>query len=162
MTEFVVRSSAPTDAEALAVVFYRAVHEGAAARYSHAERAAWVPKVPKGLAWDAKLAKSDGVVAESGGKIVGFMTRQGAHFDMAYVLPEVMGTGVAGVLCAVLEGRARAAGVTHMTVEASLLAEPFFARRGWTLVRWQTVERRGVALRNCVMEKSLTQKSAAA
>ena len=46
---------------------------------------------------------------------------------VAYVLPEVMGTGVAGVLCAVLEGRARAEGVNCMTVEASLVAETVLA-----------------------------------
>ena len=160
--EFTLRSYATQDADALGAIFYRAVHEGAATRYTADERAAWVPEPPKGAGWEAKLAKSDGVVAESDGKIVGFMTRQGAAFDMAYVLPEVMGTGVAGVLCAVLEGRARAEGVERMTVEASLLAEPFFARRGWALVRRQKVERRGVKLQNCLMEKTLTRISAAA
>jgi putative acetyltransferase len=160
--EFLLRSYTPEDAEVLGGVFYRSVREGAAARYTEEERAAWAPEVPNGPAWEAKLAKSDVVVAESGGKIVGFMTRQGALCDMAFVLPEVMGTGVAGVLCAVLEGRARAEGVDRMTVEASHLAEPFFARRGWGVVRRQTVERKGVTLVNCVMEKDLAQKSVAA
>ncbi|NNE88096.1 MAG: GNAT family N-acetyltransferase [Silicimonas sp.] len=153
--EFLLRSCASEDADALGDIFYRAVHEGAASRYTAEERAAWVSEVPRGAAWAAKLAASDCVVAESGGVLVGFMSRQGAHFDMAYVVPEIKGTGVAGVLCAVLEGRARAAGVTVMSVEASHLAEPFLARRGWQLLRRQVVERRGVRLANCVMEKQL-------
>lgn len=153
--EFLLRSYLPVDAKALGHVFYRAVHEGTAAKYTPDQRAAWVPEAPSGAQWQTKLATSDCVVAQSDGHLVGFASRQGAYFDMAYVLPEVMGQGVAGVLCAVLEGRARAQGVDHMTVDASLLAETFFARRGWALVQRQEVVRRGVTLHNCRMEKSL-------
>ncbi|MEO9824023.1 MAG: GNAT family N-acetyltransferase [Paracoccaceae bacterium] len=155
--EFLLRSYAPEDADALGQVFFRGVHEGAAAKYSIDQRAAWVPEPPTGEAWESKLANSDCVVALCEGKIVGFMSRQGAYFDMAYVLPEVMGKGVAGVMCAVIEGRARADGITHMTVDASHLAESFFERRGWNLVRRQEVERRGVTLQNCKMEKHLVR-----
>mgnify|MGYP001801700633 CR=1 FL=1 len=153
--EFVLRSYAPEDADALGVVFFRAVHEGAVSKYSAEQRNAWVPTPPKGEGWEAKLAASDCVVALCEGKIVGFMTRQEACFDMAYVLPEVMGKGVAGVMCAVIEGRARAEGIARMTVDASHLAEAFFARRGWSLVQRQEVERRGVILQYCRMDKHL-------
>ena len=160
--EFLLRSYTPVDATALGQIFYRSVDEGAASKYTPEQRAAWCPKPPQGEDWNDKLAKSDCVVAESNGKLVGFMSRQGAYFDMAYVLPEVMGQGVAGVLCAVLEGRALADGVKLMTVEASELAEPFFARRGWHLVRRQSVLKHDVELRNCVMEKTLERRSIAA
>ena len=153
--EFLLRSYALSDAHALGAVYYRAVHEGAAAKYTIEQRNAWVPEPPTGQAWEAKLADSDCVVAEADGQLVGFMSRRGTHFDMAYVLPEVMGTGVAGVLCAVLEGRARAHGVAHMTVDASLMAEAFFARRGWRLVQRQEVVRQGLTLQNSRMEKHL-------
>lgn len=153
--EFVLRSYTASDADALGQVFYRGVHEGAASKYSADQRSAWLPEAPEGDAWEAKLAASDCVVALCEGEIVGFMSRKGAYFDMAYVLPEVMGKGVAGVMCAVIEGRARADGITHMTVDASHLAEPFFARRGWSLVQRQDVKRRGVILQNCRMEKHL-------
>ena len=63
--------------------------------------------------------------------------------DFAYVAPEAMGQGVAETLYAVLEGRARAAGLTRLETEASLLAERFFARRGWRIEKRQEVERNG-------------------
>lgn len=153
--EFILRSYGPEDACALGDVFYHAVHEGAASKYSAEQRNAWQSSAPSGKAWEAKLAASDCIVALCEGKIVGFMSREGAILDMAYVLPEVMGKGVSGVLCAVIEGRARAEGITHMTVDASQLAETFFARRGWSLVRRQEIERRGVILQNCRMEKHI-------
>lgn len=158
--EFLLRSYAPEDADTLGEVFYRSVHEGAISKYTPEQCSAWVPKAPKGADWSAKLAASDCVVALCERQIVGFMSRKGAYFDMAYVLPEAMGQGVAGVLCAVIEGRARAEGIAHMTVDASHLAEPFFARRGWSLVARQSVRRRGVNLQNCKMEKQLVPSDA--
>ena len=76
--EFLLRSYAPEDADALGRVFYRSVHEGSATKYSGKQCAAWVPEPPTGEAWESKLANSDCVVALCEGRIVGFMSRQGA------------------------------------------------------------------------------------
>ena len=154
-----VRSYAPGDAPALARIFHRAVHEGAAAHYSEAERAAWSPRVPDTRSWELRLAEADTVVAETPGGPVGFMSLlpARAYLDLAFVLPEVMGRGVAGALYSVLEGRARARGLTRLETEASLLAEPFFLRQGWQVLKRQQVERLGVLLSNAVMEKSLSR-----
>ena len=54
-----------------------------------------------------------------------------------------------------LEGRARALGLTRLDTEASLLAEPVFLRLGWQVIKRQDVVRRGVSLRNAWMEKKL-------
>lgn len=152
-----VRSYAPGDAKPLGVVFHRSVHEGAASRYSPEERAAWSPEIPDTRSWDLRLRDAETVVAEVSGKAVGFMSLNMArgYLDLAFVLPEVMGKGVAESLYAVLESRSRARGLTRLSTEASLLAEPFFLRRGWRLVRRQRIERLGVMLPNALMEKDL-------
>lgn len=157
-----VRSYATGDAPVLAEIFHRSVHEGAASRYSPEECAAWSPRVPDTRSWELRLAEAETVVAEMPGGPVGFMSldRARGYLDLAFVLPEAMGKGVAGVLYAVLEGRARARGLTRLETEASLLAEPFFARQGWRLVRRQKVERLGVFLPNAVMEKPLERVAA--
>ena len=95
---------------------------------------------------------------------VGFMTLNPdtGYLDLAFVLPELMGKGVAATLYAMLESRARAAGLTRLTTEASLLSEPFFLREGWRLVRRQEVERSGARLSNALMEKSLVRANRAA
>lgn len=162
--DLTVRSYAEGDALALGEVFHRAVHEGAATRYSPEERAAWSPRPPASRAWEARLAEAETVVAERNGVAVGFMSLDmtRGYLDLAFVVPEAMGTGVAELLYAVLEGRARVAELARIETEASLLAEPFFARQGWRVVRRQTVERLGVQLSNAVMEKSLIRASEAA
>jgi len=163
MRPFWVRSFVPGDAPALGQVFHRAVHEGAAGEYDEAERAAWSPAAPEGEAWAARLGGAETVVADDGAEPLGFMTLDLASgvLDLAFVLPEVRGQGVAEALHAVIECRARRAGLARLTAEVSLTAERFFARQGWRVAARQVVERRGVRLRNARMEKRLAAVAAA-
>ena len=128
-----VRSYAADDAGALGHVMHRSVREGAAKCYDEAQVSAWCPSPPEGVRWSERLAWAETVVAEKDARPVGFMAMdQTGYIDLAFVLPEEMGQGVADAIYAVLEGRARSQGVETLTTQASLLAEPFFLRRGWT------------------------------
>jgi putative acetyltransferase len=164
MNGLIIRPCRVTDAPGLAALYHRAVREGAAAHYTEAQRAAWSPAPPNGEEWRRRLVEADTILAERADRLLGFMTLDlgTGWLDFAYVAPEAMGQGVAETLYAVLEGRARAAGLSRIETEASLLAERFFARRGWRIEKRQEVERNGVRLPNAVMAKSLTQKQKAA
>jgi putative acetyltransferase len=151
-----VRSFAEADADALGNVMHRSVQEGAAQRYNTAQVNAWCPAPPEGARWSERLSGAETVVAEKDDAPVGFMAMDASgYLDLAFVLPEVMGHGVADAIYAVLEGRARTQGVATLSTQASLLAEPFFARRGWQVKRRQEVKMSGVVLENAWMEKSL-------
>ncbi len=166
-----LRPYRPEDCPALLAVFYRAVHEAepghAACRdaYSRAQRDAWAPLLAgrkaaeRESAWAASLAAHTTLVAEEGetGAPVGFAdldVKQG-YLDRLYVLPVFRGHGIASALAEALEQAARAAGRTRIFTHASLTARPFFERRGYRIVRRQTVERLGVQMENLVMEKGL-------
>ncbi len=152
--DVVVRSGRAEDGPALAEVFHAAVQEAEA--YSEAERAAWSPAVPTVEAWTKRLQGLDIVVAEVDGQVAGFMGLKGDVLDFAYVHPAFARKGAGGALYAVVEGRARSVGLSQLRTEASLVAEPFFVRHGWRVVRRQEVVRNGVALRNAQMEKALS------
>ena len=62
------------------------------------------------------------------------------------------GANMHDALCNALEEAAAGPVVTH----ASVTARPFFARRGYRVLRAQQVECRGVTLANYVMEKAQT------
>ena len=148
------------DAAACAALFYRAVQEGAAGHYSPEQRDAWAPypELPPDILarFDWRLAQEITWVAEEDGAIEGFMSlRQDGYLDMAYVAPERMGTGLAGELYKKIKASARKLSLNILTTEASHLARPFFARRGWELMAEQQVERRGVLIPNFKMKKVL-------
>lgn len=160
MNGLIIRPCRVTDAPGLAALYHRAVHDGTAPRYDAAQRAAWSPAPPTGEDWRRRLIDADTMLAERDDTPLGFMTLDlgTGWLDFAYVAPEAMGQGVGETLYAVLEGRARVAGLSRLETEASLLAEGFFARRGWRLSKRQEVERHGVRLPNAVMHKELSQK----
>ena len=157
MNGLILRPYRRTDADALGDIFHRAIQDGARRRYTSRQRDAWSPARPEGPLWDARLARVDTIVAEHEGRVLGFMALDlsVAYLDLAFVAPEAMGRGVAAAIYAVVEGRALAAGLAALETQASRLSEPFFRRRGWTLIARQKVERRGVRIPNAQMVKTL-------
>ena len=127
-----IRRYRPEDRQAMALVYYRAITEGAAAFYSELERAAWAPSPDPD--WDTrdKLLDQWCYVAEQDGRMTGFMSMDDTgYLDMAFVIPEVMGKGTAAALYDVVLARAKAAGLARLTVRASHQSQRFLARRGW-------------------------------
>jgi putative acetyltransferase len=164
MRGLAIRPYREEDADAVARVFHRAVRHGTGPHYSLPQRMAWSPRVRPGADWHARLERLDTVVADVQGRPVGFMALDigEAFLDFAYVDPSVQGRGIAAALYAVLEGRARAAGLACVETEASRVAEPFFAARGWVVLRRQRVPRNWLRLPNAVMQKRLSAGEAAA
>lgn len=129
---FRVRPYRAEDREAMAGVFYRAVREGTEGAYTERQREAWAPRREPN--WDKpdKLLDQWAFVAEDEGRLLGFMSLEpGGYLDMAFVMPEAKGGPVAPALYTALIARARAAGLTHLTVRASILARRFFLKQGW-------------------------------
>ena len=164
MNGLIVRPYRPSDAIGLATLFHRAVQEGTAAHYSVEQRQAWCDRPPTSAGWRARVEEAETIVAEWGGVHQGFMTMdmETGYLDFAYVAPEAMGKGVADALYAVIEGRARVRGLVRLETEASLLAQPFFRRHNWRVVKTQEIDRGGVKIPNAVMDKRLVRRFAAA
>ena len=152
-----VREARAQDAGALAAIFYRGVQIGAADRYSQAQRDVWAGAQPTADAWAARLDGLLTLVADAGEGPIGFMSLrlEDGYLDLAFVDPDRRGTGVTRDIYAVLENRARAAGLTQLTTHASHMAKPFFLREGWSVQSGNTIERAGITLENWIMEKAL-------
>jgi len=157
-----IRPFEPADASQCAALFYRAVHEGAAEKYSDAQRRAWAPAVPSAAAFAERLGDAATFVAEGPGApderaIEGFMSLfDYGYLDMAFVAPERRGTGLALRLYTAIEEHARGCGISRLTTHASLLAKPFFARRGWQVAEPESVGRDGVLIPRFLMVRHLS------
>lgn len=146
-----LRDYSKTDCATLARLFYDTVHTVNARDYSREQLDAWATSRVNLEAWNESFQAHHTVVAEMEGKIVGFGDVDGnGYLDRLYVHKDYQRQGVATAICDALEQNAKAA---EFTTHASITARPFFEKRGYTVVREQQVERRGVWLTNFVMKK---------
>lgn len=138
------------DCPSLAELFYQTVHTVNARDYSPPQLDAWADGHPDLAAWDRSLSRHHTLVAVLDGRIVGFADMaDNGYLDRLYVHKDYQGQGIASALCDALEQAVSGPYETH----ASLTARPFFARRGYQVVKEQQVERKGVLLTNFVMRK---------
>ena len=148
----ILRKYTETDCAELARLFYDTVHTVNAKDYSQEQLDAWATNRVNLEAWNESFQAHHTVVAEMVGKIVGFgdMDETG-YLDRLYVHMDYQRRGVATAICDALEQNTKAAA---FTTHASTTARPFFEKCGYTVVREQQVERRGVWLTNFVMKKA--------
>lgn len=153
----IVRDAAAADMARLGEVFFRAVRIGAAGAYCEAQRTAWAGAQPDGDAWAKRLEGLMTLVADAGEGPLGFMSvREGdGYLDLAFVLPEQRGQGVAAAIYAILENRMRAVRVARLHTHASHMAKPFFERQGWVTLRAHQARMGDQTLDNWIMEKTL-------
>ena len=125
--------------------------------YTPAQQEAWAPSPVDYAQWRARLSTKKPFVAIIDNQVVGFIELDGdGHIDCTYTHPDFQGRGVASALYDYLLAAAKAAGIRRLYVEASLIAKPFFAQRGFVLVKQNEVRRNGVSLINFSMEKYLS------
>lgn len=143
-------------------LFYDTVHSVNKQDYTKEQLNAWAPpgeQVTKHEIWRESMLRNITFVAVVGETIVGFsdMTSNG-HLDRLFVHKDYLRQGIATALVQNLENEARKLKLTEIDTEASITAKPFFERKGYKVIRKQSVERKGILLTNYIMVKSLLVK----
>ena len=150
-----VRPYLPSDADATADIFFRAIREVAARDYSPTQINAWA-RIDDRAQWAIRRSSRPGWIAELACKPVGFTDLvPNGYLDLMFVHPEYQGLGVASILLARVEQEARELRLDRIHTEASITARPFFERRGFRVLKSQQVEKRGEILSNFLMDKTL-------
>lgn len=165
-----------SDADRCAAVYYAAVRDGAAPKYTDAERAAWAPSRGAGPWLVDRLTTGKTWLALEGDELLGFLCaalpepdsggglastnpnlycalsdRDAVYLDLFYVVPEQRRGPVAPALYAEFDDWAAE---RVRTVHASHMLKPFLLRRGWTTVAEKNLQRHGVTLGCWVMKKN--------
>lgn len=93
-------------------------------------------------------------VEEHNGTIRGFAELEdNGHIGAIHVHVDCQGLGIASALLDEIEKEAVARGIPSLSTEASITAQPFFAKRGFETVAAQDVEYGGQIFRNYRMRK---------
>lgn len=146
----------PADLHEVLSLFSETVHTVNAKDYTQEQLAAWAPQLPDTNKWQATLSSNYTLVAKQGNTIVGFADIDATgYFDHLFVHKDFQGCGIAAMLARAIEAHALEAGYAVIKVAASITAKPFFERRGYKVLKQQSVERLGQLLTNFLMEKSL-------
>lgn len=149
-----VRCYQDGDAKHIASIFYNTVHTVNAKDYTKEQLNAWAPYYDNYAAWQEKCAKLNPFVATIDGAIVGFAEFEpNGHIDCFYVHHEFQGAGVGAALMREIEIEAREKLLPRIYAEVSITAKPFFVRKGFQVIKQQTVQIRDIELTNFLMEK---------
>lgn len=145
----IIRVYQPSDCERLAELFYKTVHTVNATDYTKEQLDAWATGTVDLKEWNQSFEDHYSLVALDDEIIVGFgdIDKSG-YLDRLFVHPDYQGRGIATAICNQLEQNVQGNVVTH----SPITARPFFAKRGYKLVKEQQVERQGILLTNFVME----------
>ena len=149
----IIRRYEHKDCEHLINLFYHTVHTINAKDYSQEQLDVWAGDKIDLETWNRSLSKHYTVVAVENNIIVGFgdIDKSG-YLDRLYVHKDCQRQGVATAICDQLEQEVR---VSKITTHSSITARPFFAQRGFRVVKEQQVIRNGIALTNYLMEKQV-------
>lgn len=144
---FVIRPYRSDDCDAIIDLFMETVMH--VKEYDKKQRIAWAGNREEKKDWDASFLKHKTLVAEKDGKIVGFADMDNDYLDRLYVAFTEQRKGIATALADELEK-----GHDAITVHASYAALLFFEKRGYVVLKEQTVIRHGVELVNFKMRKN--------
>lgn len=149
-----IRRYKTADCPEIIQLFYQTVHTVNAKDYQPAQLDAWAAKDIDSSQWDQSLSVNYTIVVESAGLIVGFADlADTGYFDHLFVHKDFQRQGIATLLANELERYASEQHIAIVTTAASITAKPFFEKRGYQVMRRQTVERKGQWLTNFLMQK---------
>lgn len=125
--------------------------------YSLEQQEAWAHTPPNYPYWVKRLSLKKPFMAMVEAKIVGFIElEENGHIDCAYTHPEYQKCGVMSALYAYIENLAQQKGMKRLYLEASIVAKPFFEKRGFKTLKRNEIKRNGQMIVNYSMEKMLS------
>jgi putative acetyltransferase len=146
------------DGAHLKAIFTSAILRTARRAYSEQQVRVWAAQAAEAHEYDERSA--DGRVLlvaldEQHNPIAYADLEQNGHIDHLFCHPDAGRKGVASALYDELERQAAEWKLQRLYVEASEIARPFFASKGFTLIRRNELDFEGTPIHNYVMEKLL-------
>jgi putative acetyltransferase len=154
--ELTTRLLTTDDYKEIQQLFVETVTEICSKDYTPNQIEVWASSVKNTQRWLDIFTQQYVLVADVGGKIVGFGTLENDNYlDLLYVHKDFQRRGIANLLYYELEKEARKQNKTSLTADVSKTAKPFFESKGFTTIKEQNNLIQGVEIINYKMLKNL-------
>jgi putative acetyltransferase len=151
-----IRRATLDDTLAIATLYHDTVRKINNRDYASAQIEAWAGATPDEEKWRQRQIGRATFVDEQHGIVRGFAELEdNGHIGAVYVHADYQRRGIASALLDKLEKEAFERGATCLSTEASITAQPFFAKRGFETIAAQDVEYRGQIFHNYRMRKQV-------
>lgn len=138
-------------------LFYETVHTINLKDYNKNQLDSWAPLTIDLNTWCQSLLDNYSLIyLDEANNIIAFgdITKDG-YLNRLYVHKDHNGKGIGSLLADQLEAYAKTLGLSEITTHSSITAKPFFEKRGYHLIKEQTVQRNGQQLTNYIMKKTM-------
>ncbi|MFC7292035.1 GNAT family N-acetyltransferase [Hirschia litorea] len=144
------------DLDSVGQLIFDSIHGLAHTHYSKEQLQAWAPEPYAGDAAKMRFAGQILFTASDDSGLAAIMSlTSNAHLDFAYTHPRCSGKGAASQTYSTLETYALAHDVQAITSDVSLVARPFFEKRGFKILAQNLPVKNGVGLTNFSARKDL-------
>lgn len=152
-----IRQASLNDLHAIRELFYNTIHAVNIKDYNANQIEVWSANRDNEELWRNRVNSQYFIVAEHNREIVGFTSLAlDGCLDLMFVHQHYQGKGIAAVLLTEVEDYAvDNLSVKTLITHASITAKPFFLKKGFEIVKQQTVNVQGIHLTNYVMQKEL-------
>ncbi len=149
-----IRRYREAEVMALFEIYYSAIHLVASRDYTPEQVEAWAPRSLDPERWRRKIRDINPFVAEADGQLVGYADLQAnGYIDHFFVSGARPREGIGAQLMRHLLNEAQRFGLTELTSDVSLTAQPFYERFGFHVVEQRSHELRGVLIPNALMQR---------
>lgn len=137
----------------LSKLFYETIHKINIKDYNNKQINAWAPDNSYETSWIKRIKGINPFVCELDGEIVAYADIQNnGYIDHFFVSKDHQNIGLGSKLLSHLIEEANKKTLKKVYTHSSITAMPFFKKFGFTIVKEQEVEIRGVILKNYIME----------
>lgn len=149
-----IRAYRPADCIPIMQLFFETVRTVDVGQYPLAQLEQWAKADTDTHAWDKSLAEHYTVVAEENGRLAGFGDiASTGYFNRLFVHPNFQRWGIASRMADELEKAAEQNAIGVVFTQLTGLARPFFAKRGYHVMKTDTLQKRGQRFDLFIMRK---------
>lgn len=152
---FTIRRATENDIPEIKQLFRETILNINTKDYTLQQAECWAGRGENDNIWAERIKTQYFVVAEKGNQIAGFAAlMQDSYLNSLFVHKDYQRCGIASLLLRHIESYSLSNDISVVTADVSITARPFFERKGYNIIKEQTVDI-GVKMTNYKMVKTL-------